>query len=180
MQRCEPECVDMRIYKHEDSRVQGRIGATAATGRQPRVGRLPATSRRKVSGRLPQHSVPLDEGISPRRRRSPRGTRSHRTTAKAHTPARTSSPGLVRPLADQVRFSYGTVDRGTRGAGDLSQVARQVSSALSESVACGTTHHAAEAAIPRREQDEDEVQRWLREDWPRIKKVRRGGMHTWF
>jgi len=30
-----------------------------------------------------------------------------------------------------------------------------------------------------REQDEDEVQRWLREDWPRIKKVRRGGMHTW-
>ena len=31
-----------------------------------------------------------------------------------------------------------------------------------------------------REQDEDEVQRWLREEWPRIKKVRRGSGHTWF
>ncbi len=31
-----------------------------------------------------------------------------------------------------------------------------------------------------REQDEDEVQRWLREEWPRIKKVRRGGVPTWF
>ena len=31
-----------------------------------------------------------------------------------------------------------------------------------------------------REQDEVEVQRWLREDWPRIKKVRRGSGHTWF
>jgi len=31
-----------------------------------------------------------------------------------------------------------------------------------------------------REHDEDEVQRWLSEEWPRIKKVRRGGMHTWF
>jgi len=30
-----------------------------------------------------------------------------------------------------------------------------------------------------REQDEDEVQRWLREEWPRIKKVRRGGVLTW-
>jgi len=31
-----------------------------------------------------------------------------------------------------------------------------------------------------REQNEDEVQRWLREDWPRIKKVRRGGVPIWF
>jgi transposase len=31
-----------------------------------------------------------------------------------------------------------------------------------------------------REHDEDEVQRWLREDWPRIKKVRSGGMRTSF
>ena len=31
-----------------------------------------------------------------------------------------------------------------------------------------------------REQDEDKVQRWLREDWPRIKKVRRGGVPIWF
>jgi len=31
-----------------------------------------------------------------------------------------------------------------------------------------------------REQDEDEVQRWLREDWPRIKKVLRGGVPIWF
>lgn len=31
-----------------------------------------------------------------------------------------------------------------------------------------------------REQDEDEVQRWLREDWPRIKKVLRGGVPTSF
>jgi len=31
-----------------------------------------------------------------------------------------------------------------------------------------------------REQDEDEVQRWLREEWPRIKKVRRGAVRTWF
>ncbi len=30
-----------------------------------------------------------------------------------------------------------------------------------------------------REQDEDEVQRWLREEWPQIKKVQRGGVHTW-
>jgi transposase len=30
-----------------------------------------------------------------------------------------------------------------------------------------------------REQDESEVERWLREDWPRIKKVRRGGVLTW-
>ncbi len=31
-----------------------------------------------------------------------------------------------------------------------------------------------------RERDEDEVARWLREEWPRIKKARRGGGHTWF
>ena len=31
-----------------------------------------------------------------------------------------------------------------------------------------------------REQDETEVQRWLREEWPRTKKVRRGGVRTWF
>jgi transposase len=31
-----------------------------------------------------------------------------------------------------------------------------------------------------REQDEDEVSRWVREEWPRIKKARRGGGHTWF
>jgi len=30
-----------------------------------------------------------------------------------------------------------------------------------------------------REQDEDEVQRWLREEWPRIKKARRGGVLPW-
>jgi len=30
-----------------------------------------------------------------------------------------------------------------------------------------------------REHDEEEVQRWLREEWPRIKKVQRGGVHTW-
>jgi len=30
-----------------------------------------------------------------------------------------------------------------------------------------------------REQDETEVQRWLREEWPRIKKVRRGVGRTW-
>ena len=31
-----------------------------------------------------------------------------------------------------------------------------------------------------REQDEAAVQRWLREDWPQIKKVRRGGVLTSF
>ena len=31
-----------------------------------------------------------------------------------------------------------------------------------------------------REQDEAKVQRWLREDWPRIKKVLRGGVPTSF
>jgi transposase len=31
-----------------------------------------------------------------------------------------------------------------------------------------------------REQDESKVQRWLRENWPRIKKVRRGGVPTSF
>jgi transposase len=31
-----------------------------------------------------------------------------------------------------------------------------------------------------RQQDEDEVQLWLREDWPRIKKVRRGEVRIWF
>lgn len=31
-----------------------------------------------------------------------------------------------------------------------------------------------------REQDETEVQRWLREDWPQIKKARRGGVLTSF
>jgi transposase len=30
-----------------------------------------------------------------------------------------------------------------------------------------------------REQDDDEVQRWLREEWPRIKKARRGGVRIW-
>ena len=30
-----------------------------------------------------------------------------------------------------------------------------------------------------REQDEAEVQRWLREEWPRIKKARRGDGRTW-
>ena len=30
-----------------------------------------------------------------------------------------------------------------------------------------------------REHDDDEVQRWLCEEWPRIKKVRRGGVPTW-
>jgi transposase len=30
-----------------------------------------------------------------------------------------------------------------------------------------------------REQDEAEVQRWLRKDWPRIKKVRRGDGPIW-
>jgi transposase len=31
-----------------------------------------------------------------------------------------------------------------------------------------------------REQDKREVRRWLREDWPRIKKSPGVGMHTWF
>jgi transposase len=31
-----------------------------------------------------------------------------------------------------------------------------------------------------RERDEREVRRWLREEWPRIKKVRRGAVHTCF
>jgi transposase len=31
-----------------------------------------------------------------------------------------------------------------------------------------------------RERDEREVRRWLREEWPRIKKVRGGAVRTWF
>lgn len=31
-----------------------------------------------------------------------------------------------------------------------------------------------------RERNEREVRRWLREEWPRIKKVRRGAEHIWF
>ena len=34
--------------------------------------------------------------------------------------------------------------------------------------------------LQAREHDEVEVQRWLREEWPRIKKVRRGDGRTWF
>jgi transposase len=31
-----------------------------------------------------------------------------------------------------------------------------------------------------RERNERKVRRWLREEWPRIKKVRRGGVPIWF
>jgi transposase len=31
-----------------------------------------------------------------------------------------------------------------------------------------------------RERNEREVRRWLREEWPRIKKERRGGVRIWF
>jgi transposase len=31
-----------------------------------------------------------------------------------------------------------------------------------------------------RERNERKVRRWLREEWPRIKKARRGGVHIWF
>src|SRR3974390_2105578 len=100
MQHGEPRGLDMRIYKHEDSGFQGRIGATATARCEPRVGGLPPTSRREVSGRVPQHGLPLDESVPPWRRRSVGGTRSHRTTAKAHGPTGTSGLALVRALAD--------------------------------------------------------------------------------
>lgn len=35
-------------------------------------------------------------------------------------------------------------------------------------------------ACQARERDERKVRRWLREEWPRIKKVRRGGVPIWF
>ena len=179
MQYREPSSVNMRIYKHEDSRFQGRIGATAAVGGPPRSGGLPTTDRREVSGRSSQFGLPLDESLSSWRRWRFGGTRPQWTPTETHTRARASSFGMVPAFADQLWLSHRTLDRGTGGAGDLSQVAYQVSSALSQPVARRTTHHSAEAAIPEREHDEDEVQRWLREEWPRIKKVRRGGVHTW-
>ena len=180
MQYRKLEPLRMRIDRHEDSRIQGGIGATAAIGSLPRFGGLPSANRCQVLGRSSQFGLPVDESLSSRRRRRFAGTRSLRSSAQTHPRQRTPSLGLVSPFAQEFRISHGVVDRRAGGAGHLPQVANQVSPPLSQSVARRAADHAAEAALPRREQDEDEVQRWLREDWPRIKKVRRGGVPTSF
>ena len=138
----------MRIDRYEDARIQGRIGAAAAFGSQPCPGGLPTTDRRQVLGRSSQFGVPLDESLSSRGRRGIGGTRSQRTPAETHPPARASSAGMVPAFAQEFRLSHRTVDCGTDGAGNLSQVANQVSSALSQPVACRAADYAAEAAFP--------------------------------
>ena len=169
----------MRIERYEDAGIQGGIGAAAAFGSQPRIGWLPTTGRRQVLGGSPQFRVPLDESLPSRRRWGLGRTRSQRTPAEAHPQARTPGLGLVPAFAHQLWLSHRTVDRGTGGEviyrkWRVKFHPRYLSQWLAE--------RRITPQKPRfraREQDEDEVQRWLREEWPRIKKVRRGGVHIW-
>ena len=131
MQPREPRVWCMRMDGYEDARIQGRIGAAATFGSRPRLGWLPATNRRQVPGGSSQFRFPLDESLSSWRRWGIGGTRSQRTPAETYPPARASSAGMVPAFAHEFRLSHRIVDRHTDGADNLSQVADQVSSALS-------------------------------------------------
>jgi hypothetical protein len=61
MQYCELEACRMRIDKHEDSRIQGRMGATAAIGGLSCFGRLPSANRCRVFECSSPFGMPLDE-----------------------------------------------------------------------------------------------------------------------
>jgi transposase len=149
MQPREPGLRNMRMGMYEDARIQGGIGAATAFGRQPRSGWLPAKHRRRVLGSSSQFRFPLDEDLSSRGRWGLGGTRSQRTSTEADPSTRASSAGMVQALAQEFRLPDRTVDRRTDGPGHLSEVADQVSSALSEPVACRAAGYAAEAAFPR-------------------------------
>ena len=92
------------------------------------------------------------------------------------------TPGadLVSSLAHVFRLSNRTVDRREGRSSHLSQVANQVSSTLSQSMACRTACFAAEAAIPstraRRSRSATLASRGLAAN----KKTRRGGVRTSF
>ena len=138
----------MRTYEHEDSRIQGGIAATAAIGSLPCSGGLPTANRCRVFGRSSQFGVPLDESLSSGRGWRFAGTRSLRPPAKTHPRTRTPSLGVVSAFHQEFRISHRTVDRREGGASHLPQVADQVSSPVSQSVACRAAGYAAEAAIP--------------------------------
>ena len=87
---------------------------------------------------------------------------------------------MVPAFAQEFRVSHGTVDRGAGRESDSPQVAikfhpRYINQWLAE-----RRITPQKPRFQAREQDEDEVRRWLREEWPRIKKVRRGGVPIWF
>ena len=138
----------MRITGYEDSRIQGRIGATATIGRLPCAGGLSAMCSRYVFGRSSKFRLPMDESLSTRWKRRLGGTRSCRTASK--TFARKGTPGadLVSSLPHVFRLSHRTVDRRAGRSSHLPQVANQISSTLYQSMACRTACFAAEAAIP--------------------------------
>jgi transposase len=138
----------MRIDKHEDSRIQGRIGATAAFGGLPCSGRLPTANRCRVFGCSPQYRFPLDESLSPWWRRRVGGQRSHRSPTKTHACPGTPSFGLVSPFAQEFRIFHRTLDCRARRGRHSPQVASQVPSAVSQPVARRTAGHAPETAIP--------------------------------
>jgi transposase len=138
----------MRINQYEDSRIQGRIGATAAFGGLPCSGRLPTADRCQVFGRSSQFGLPMDEGLSPGRRWRVGGPRSLWPSAQTDPHSRTASLGLASPVAHEFRISHRTVDGCACSTNHLPEVADQVSSPLSQSVACRTADYSPEAAIP--------------------------------
>ena len=161
MQYREPGSLQMRIDKHEDSRIQGRVGATASLGSQPCSGGLPTANRCRVLGRSSEFRVSLDEGLSSGRGRRLGGTRSLRPPAKAqaaHKNARSWAGFGVRPRVSGFPPNCGP-PRGWR----KSSTASGGSSFIPAISISGLPSGASRRRKPRfqaREQDETEVQRW--------------------
>ena len=170
----------MRIDSYEDSRIQGRIGATAAIGGLPCPGRLPSANRCRVFGCSSQFGMPLDESLSPRRRWRFGGARSLRSSAQTHPPRERQVLGWFRRSPTSFGFptelwTAAQVARVIYRKWRIRFHPRYLNQWLAE-----RRITPQKPRFQAREQDEDEVQRWLREDWPRIKKVRRGGVPTSF
>ena len=127
-----------------------------------------------------QFGLPLDESLSPGRRRRFGGKRSFRPSAKTYPRTRTPSLGLVS--CSPTSFGFPTelwtaarVARVIYRKWRIKFHPRYLNQWLAE-----RRITPQKPRFQAREQDEVEVQRWLREDWPRIKKVRRGGVPTLF
>ena len=160
----------MRIEYHETSWNRGRVGAATAIGCGARPLGPYANGCCDFSWRPSQQRLAVDAGVPRKRHGRSARPRPGGKTAQVVGRAGTRGIAVVSPIAERVRLSNRTLD------GKHFHVRfhpRYVCQWLAE-----RRITPQKPVLRSYKRDDREVRRWLREEWPRIKKVRGVGVPT--